>query len=44
MRFPRSVPMTVGGKADPDGRAVRSSSDQFNGCLDNVWFDVLDES
>jgi hypothetical protein len=42
--FPRGVPMTVGGKSDQDGRAVLSSSDQFNGALDNVWFDVLDGS
>lgn len=39
--FPAEVPMSVGGKAAPDGSAVESSSDQFNGTLDNVWYDVL---
>jgi hypothetical protein len=33
-------PMSIGGKADPDGSAASGSSDQFNGAIDNVHVEL----
>jgi len=38
----RSTPLVIGGKVDADGRVVVSSTDQFNGVIDNVSFMLLD--
>ena len=35
-------PLTVGGKVNAEGDPVRGNSDQFNGSIDNVVFDVAD--
>jgi len=37
-----STPLVVGGKVDREGRVVTSSTDQFNGAIDNVSFKLLD--
>lgn len=36
------VPLSVGGKLTNDGRVVAKASDQFNGVVDNVVFDIID--
>lgn len=38
--FPRSTPVAIGGKVNGKGLIVKSSTDQFNGALDNVFLDV----
>lgn len=38
--FRRSTPVTIGAKVDVDGDIVRTSTDQFNGTLDNVFLDI----
>jgi hypothetical protein len=37
--FDANVPLSVGGKLDASGDLVRSSGDQFNGVVDNVYYD-----
>lgn len=37
-----SPPLAVGGKVDADGVVAISSTDQFNGTVDNVRFDFVD--
>lgn len=36
------VPFSVGGKVAADGRVVSSATDQFNGAIDNVMYELLD--
>ena len=38
LSFDDAPPLSVGGKVSDDGDVVRSSSDQFNGRIDNVFF------
>lgn len=38
--FSSSVPVTVGAKCDAAGQILTSGTDQFNGTLDNVFWDV----
>lgn len=35
------MPLAIGGKIASDGSAVESDSDQFNGVVDNIFFDVV---
>jgi hypothetical protein len=37
-----TTPLVVGGKVDGEGRVVASATDQFNGAIDNVSFNLLD--
>lgn len=39
--LPRLVPFAVGGKVDAEGQVVYSATDQFNGVIDNVSFQLL---
>lgn len=38
-----SLPMSIGGKLRPSGALVTSATDQFNGAVDNVVFDISAE-
>ncbi|MDQ3628776.1 MAG: hypothetical protein M3419_08205 [Actinomycetota bacterium] len=38
--FPRTVPLSVGGKLDAAGAVASGSSDQFNGVIDEIVYDV----
>ena len=37
---PARTPLVVGGKAAADGTVIRRESDQFNGVVDNVFFET----
>lgn len=41
VRFARAVPVSVGGKVAADGEVVASATDQLNGLVDNVRFELL---
>ncbi|CAM3363034.1 LamG domain-containing protein [Nocardioides dubius] len=41
VQFPASVPLSVGAKVGPDGALMPSTTDQFNGAVDDVFFDVV---
>lgn len=41
VRFASDVPVSVGGKVAADGEVVTSATDQFNGLVDNVRFELL---
>ncbi|MFS3128104.1 LamG domain-containing protein [Nocardioides sp. Bht2] len=40
VQFPANVPLSVGAKVGPDGDLMPSTTDQFNGAVDDVFFDV----
>ena len=39
-----TTPVVMGGKADANGEAIASDSDQFNGAIDNVFLTIDDQS
>lgn len=41
LSFPRTLPISIGGKVDGGGDVIGWDSDQFNGVIDNAHFDRL---
>jgi len=41
LEFPATLPLSVGGKVSPSGHVLPRDSDQFNGLVDNAFFDRI---
>jgi len=41
LSFPATTPASIGGKLNPSGTIVSSSTDQFNGAVANVWINAV---